>query len=406
MGTHTGLIAHWPLAGDCRDHSGNGHHGRNRGADLTAGGAVLDGRGAHVLVPPSAGLDLGTGDFTLTVQIRTDAVLDDVPGDIVSRYAPGTRTGFQLSLLNNAGVTAAQANYRHLHFGIDAGSDCAWADCGRPGNNLRVYSLCVFRGDLYAGTFETGADEAGGVYRYDGEAGWEPCGSPDTANTVASLCVFNGDLYAGTSCYRAGGSALPESENRNPRRRSVPLRGRFGVGERRPHGRRRLVRRHGRLPGRALRHSALQPGRVPLPGGRPLGALRHARPPHDVARGLQRPPLRSGQRGRRVGRRVPLRRRQPLGAHRRPAGRLPGLLVCRPTTGGCTPAPGRRARSSATTATTRGPASAAWAKSWRSWPWPSTTASSMPALCRWARSIATTAATPGPSWDSSTPPPT
>ena len=30
MGTHTGLIAHWPLAGDCRDHSGNGHHGRNR----------------------------------------------------------------------------------------------------------------------------------------------------------------------------------------------------------------------------------------------------------------------------------------------------------------------------------------------------------------------------------------
>ncbi len=198
MGTDTGLLAHWPLAGDCRDRSGNGHHGRNQGADLAAGGAVFDGRGAHVLVPPSAALDLGTGDFTLAVQIHTDAVLDDVPGDIVSRYAPGTRTGFQLSLLNNAGVTAAQANYRHLHFGIDAGSNCAWADCGRPGNNLRVYSLCVFRGDLYAGTFETGADEAGGVYRYDGRAGWKPCGSPDAANTVASLCVFDGDLYAGT----------------------------------------------------------------------------------------------------------------------------------------------------------------------------------------------------------------
>ena len=216
MGTDTCLLAHWPLAGDCRDRSGNGHHGRNRGADLAPGGAVFDGRGAHVLVPPSASLNLGTGDFTLAVQIHTDAVLDDVPGDIVSRYAPGTRTGFQLSLLNNAGVTAAQANYRHLHFGIDAGSECAWADCGRPGNNLRVYSLCVFRGDLYAGTFESGADEAGGVYRYDGKAGWEPCGSPDAANTVASLCVFDGDLYAGTSCYRAGGSALPESENRTP----------------------------------------------------------------------------------------------------------------------------------------------------------------------------------------------
>ena len=216
MGTDADLLAHWMLAGDCRDHSGNDRHGRNRGADLAADGACFDGRGAHVLVPPSAGLNLGTGDFTIAVEIHTDDVLDDVPGDIVSRYARDTRTGFQFSLLSSAGVTAAQANYRHLHFGIDAGSEGAWIDCGRPGNNLRVYSLCVFRGDLYAGTFETGADEAGGVYRYDGKDGWEPCGSPDAANTVASLCVYDGDLYAGTSRYRAGGSALPESENRIP----------------------------------------------------------------------------------------------------------------------------------------------------------------------------------------------
>lgn len=27
MGTDTGLLAHWPLAGDYRDRSGNGHHG-------------------------------------------------------------------------------------------------------------------------------------------------------------------------------------------------------------------------------------------------------------------------------------------------------------------------------------------------------------------------------------------
>ena len=179
-------------------------------------GAVFDGRGAHIVVPPSTGLGLGAGDFTLSVEIHTDEVLDDVPGDIASCYDPDTRTGFQFSLLNNAGVTAAQANYRHLHFGIDAGSEGEWVDCGRPGNNLRVYSLCVFDGDLYAGTFETGADEAGGLYRYDGEAGWELCGQPDAANTVASLCVYNGDLYLGTSRYRAGGSALPESENQNP----------------------------------------------------------------------------------------------------------------------------------------------------------------------------------------------
>ena len=249
MDTHTGLLAHWPLAGDCRDHSGNGHHGQNHGANLAADGAVFDGRGAHVLVPPSPAVDLGTGDFTLAVQIHTDAVLDDVPGDIVSRYAPGPRTGFQLSLLNNAGVTAAQANYRHLHFGIDAGSEGAWADCGRPGNNLRVYSLCVFRGDLYAGTFESGADEAGGVYRYDGKSGWEPCGSPDAANTVASLCVLQRPplrRHVALPGRRLGAAGVGEPE---PRRRPVPLRGRFRVGERRPPGGRRLVRRHGRLPG-------------------------------------------------------------------------------------------------------------------------------------------------------------
>ena len=94
MGTDTGLLAHWLLAGDCRDRSGNGHHGRNQGADLAAAGAVFDGRGAHVLVPPSAALDLGTGDFTLAVQIHTDAVLDDVPGDIVTHdheLEPGWR---------------------------------------------------------------------------------------------------------------------------------------------------------------------------------------------------------------------------------------------------------------------------------------------------------------------------
>lgn len=216
MGTKPNLLAHWTLAGDCRDRSGNGHHGENRGVDLAADGATFDGRGAHILVAASDGLKLGGGNFTLSVEIHTDEILKDVPGDIVSHYDPDARTGFNFSLLNSAGVTAAQANYRHLHFGIDNGHQGEWVDCGRPGNNLRVYSLCVYQGDLYAGTFETGADEAGGVYRYDGEAGWVPCGRPDKANTVASLCVYAGTLYAGTSRYRAGGSALPESENRNP----------------------------------------------------------------------------------------------------------------------------------------------------------------------------------------------
>ena len=214
MGTDTGLLAHWPLAGDCRDHSGNGHHGKNHGADLAADGAVFDGRGAHILVSPLAALDLGTGDFTFSVQIHTDEVLDDVPGDIVSRYNPGTRTGFQFSLLNNAGVTAAQANYRHLHFGIDAGSEGSWADCGRPGNNLRVYSLCVFNGDLYAGTscYRAGGsalpesenrNPGGAMYRYAGGGRWVSVGRLEGADSCAGMAVYQGELY-GIPLYSQG----------------------------------------------------------------------------------------------------------------------------------------------------------------------------------------------------------
>src|SRR5262245_54818664 len=54
-----GLIAHWKLAGDVRDHSGEGRDGVNRGADLTAegpdgkpaGAARFDGRDDVIEVP-------------------------------------------------------------------------------------------------------------------------------------------------------------------------------------------------------------------------------------------------------------------------------------------------------------------------------------------------------------------
>ena len=364
MGTDTGMLAHWPLAGDCRDRSGKGHHGRNQGADLAADGSVFDGRGAHVLVPPSAGLDLGTGDFTLAVEIHTEAVLDDVPGDIVSRYDPGTRTGFQLSLLNSAGVTAAQANYRHLHFGIDAGSEGSWADCGRPGNNLRVYSLCVFQGDLYAGTFETGADEAGGVYRYDGQSGWEPCGRPDAANTVASLCVYDGSLYAGTSRYRAGGSALPDSENRNPGGAMYRY---AGGGE---------WVRVGRLDGAdSCAGMAVYRGElyaIPLYS---QGVFRYQggdRWAHCGTPGRRMMSLGSStatctERATRAGSRAAYSATPATATGFTPAARRASPKSTRspPTTGACTPAPGPRARSSATTARTRGRASAASATSSR-----------------------------------------
>jgi len=223
MNLNDGLIGHWKLSGDCLDVSGHQNHGVNHGVQFQGTGpgevlshsAIFDGAESWIEVPASNALNLGTGDFSFSAWVHTDEVLDDVLGDVVSQYDSKTRTGFQLGILNHAGVTAAQSNFRHVHFGIDAGSDPEWVDCGRPGNNLFVYALTVYDGNLYAGTFETGKDETGHVYRYAGGQTWVDCGSPDLSNSVASLCVYRGHLYAGTSRYNAGGSALDASVNEN-----------------------------------------------------------------------------------------------------------------------------------------------------------------------------------------------
>src|SRR5437868_15549472 len=96
-----GLIGHWKLSGDTKDSSGHGNHGENHGADLTAAGpggkpngaARFDGKNAHVQVPASKSLNLGTNDFTLAVWAHTDEKLDDVLGDLVSKYDPVARRG-------------------------------------------------------------------------------------------------------------------------------------------------------------------------------------------------------------------------------------------------------------------------------------------------------------------------
>lgn len=221
----SGLVGHWKLHGDAKDRSGNGNDGRNRGADLTAtgpggeanGAARFDGRDDFIEVADSEALDLGGGNFTIAAWVHTDEKLGDVLGDIAGKFDPATRRGFNFSIQNYAGVTTHQPNYRNVFFGIDSGTgETKWIDRGRPGNNLFVYAMAVYEGQLYAGTFETGEDEAGHVYRYAGRSEWVDCGSPDRCNAVTSLAVYDGKLYAGVSRYRARGSALPDSPNEHP----------------------------------------------------------------------------------------------------------------------------------------------------------------------------------------------
>ena len=213
-----GLVGHWKLVGDAKDSSGQGNHAVNHGVELSgAEGAAFDGIEAHLEVPHADTLRPGTGDFSIAVWVHTEAELDDVLGDIISKYDPASRIGVTLSIMNYAGVTSSQSNYRNLAFGIDAGRiDPAWTDCGRPGNNIYVMALAVCDGGLYAGTYEEGEAQRGHVWRYEGGTKWTDCGCPVPCNAVGSLAAYEGKLYAGSTRYNAGGSALSKSTNWTP----------------------------------------------------------------------------------------------------------------------------------------------------------------------------------------------
>ena len=217
-----GLVAHWPLAGDGRDISGNGLHATAHGVDFTVAGpskrvprgAGFDGRASWLEIAGNDHLRLSHHDFTVAAWVFTDTTVDDVSGDIISQYDVRLRRGFHLSLKTNAGVTFSQPNLRQLQFGIDQNRVAdSWTDRGRPGNALLAFAMCTFDGHLYVGTCEPGKKDAGHVFRYASDQQWIDCGSPDKSNAVTSLAEFNGHLYAGTGKYRVAGSSLPESEN-------------------------------------------------------------------------------------------------------------------------------------------------------------------------------------------------
>ena len=220
------LVAHWPLARDPHDHSALGHQGKAEGVDLGAEGpsgrsgtaARFDGSAAAIEVPDHPALRFGRDDFTVAAWVRSDASDADVAGDILSKYDPDRRRGVQLSVVTNGGVTTtSQANYRHLHFGIDdARVDPTWTDCGRPGNAVKVAALAAVGGFLHAGTVENAAGAAGRLWRYEGEQRWTDLGNPLGSNAVASIAEFKGALYCGTGRYIAAGSALGPTLNTVP----------------------------------------------------------------------------------------------------------------------------------------------------------------------------------------------
>ncbi|MFA6243252.1 MAG: LamG domain-containing protein, partial [Candidatus Hydrogenedentales bacterium] len=216
-------IAHWPLIEDAQDRSAQGRHAVNHGVVFDAPApdgtraARLDGRVAYLEVPKETAPSFGTGDFTISAWVCTEAVLDDGLGDVVSKFDPATRRGLNVGILTCSGVGNSQPNYRTVYAGIDnAQAEAQWTDCGRPGNAIFIFGMAVHDGQLYAATCESGENESGHVYRYEGGTGWTDCGSPDKSNAVASLAVYNGQLHAGTGYYDTTGSSLGASPNTTP----------------------------------------------------------------------------------------------------------------------------------------------------------------------------------------------
>lgn len=199
-----GLIGHWKLRGDCRDHSGLGNDGQNHGVELDSG--TFDGIGAYIEVPHSEALDLGTKDFSLSAWIYTEKDLDDVVGDVLDMYDPALRRGVTLAVNSSAGGYQGQGSDRHVYFGIDNAKMTDWEDCGRPSptSNYVSNSLSVYEGKLYAAITDA-KDEKDWchVFRYEGDQKWVDCGRVGAGKTpgVGPLIVHNGELYAVTWTY-------------------------------------------------------------------------------------------------------------------------------------------------------------------------------------------------------------
>ncbi|MEX2168083.1 MAG: LamG-like jellyroll fold domain-containing protein [Pirellulales bacterium] len=206
LAADAGLVGYWKLQGDCQDYSGNKNHGVSHGAGAVDG--RFDGYGDHVEVPDSPSLGFGSGNFSLSALIHTQAETDDVYGDILSKFDRQRRQGFNLTFVNNTSGYNSPSDLRQLFFGVDDGTTGEWIDCGHPGGKSHCSdALTVFDGDLYVGTTDAPdpADWAR-VYRYRGGHEWEDCGrvGRGTIRGVYAMIAHNGALYAATASSHGG----------------------------------------------------------------------------------------------------------------------------------------------------------------------------------------------------------
>ena len=91
-----GLVGFWKLREDTRDSSGFNNHGVNHLVKFDPRGfAVFNGKGSYIEIPSNPSIDLGSSPFTISTWVDIGTSTDDVPGDIMNRYDPDSRRGFQ-----------------------------------------------------------------------------------------------------------------------------------------------------------------------------------------------------------------------------------------------------------------------------------------------------------------------
>jgi hypothetical protein len=206
------LIGHWKLAGDVKDHSGNGHHAVPRNMTFRTGpggvsAAFFNGRDSSVEIPHSESLRLGKNDFSVSIWVKPESPMHSVFGDILSKFNTSERRGLNFHLAGSSSGYQSMCDTRHVHFGIDDGYLGEWEDCGKPcASNSLITALVVFGGNLYAGIADAeNPDDACHVFRWDpATKTWNDCGrlgEDPNHLSVQSLCVHDGKLYAGTGIW-------------------------------------------------------------------------------------------------------------------------------------------------------------------------------------------------------------
>jgi hypothetical protein len=146
------------------------------------------------------------GDFTVTMVVDVPTDRAGAAGGLAAKFDPATRTGFTLGAISSAGGYNGPGDELRIAFGIDAGTEPAWSQHGRPSStsNYVSNSLTVFDGALHAATSDApAAADRGHVYRLAGEDAWEDLGqvAREGAHGVGPLVVHRDALYAASWNY-------------------------------------------------------------------------------------------------------------------------------------------------------------------------------------------------------------